>query len=68
MFTTEQYRAKAIEYRNLLKMANDPNAVREFRRLERTGCGQCKDASIAHAPLSYLAQPAGAGSHLVGPA
>ena len=36
MFTAEQSRAKAIEYRNLQKMANDPNAVREFRRLERT--------------------------------
>jgi hypothetical protein len=36
MFTAEQYRAKAIEYRELLSMANDPNAVREFQRLERS--------------------------------
>jgi hypothetical protein len=36
MFTIEQYRAKATEYRKLLSMANDPNAVREFQRLERS--------------------------------
>ena len=35
MFTADQYRAKAIEYRKLLSMANDPNAMREFQRLER---------------------------------
>jgi hypothetical protein len=42
MFTIEQYRAKAIEYRNLQKMANDPNVVREFRRLERS-CTELAD-------------------------
>jgi hypothetical protein len=36
MFTTEQYRAKAIEYSNLVGMANSPNEMSEFRRLERT--------------------------------
>jgi hypothetical protein len=36
MFTTEQYRAKAIEYRKLLSMENNPEAVREFQRLERS--------------------------------
>jgi hypothetical protein len=36
MFTVEQYRAKATEYRELQSVANDPNAVREFRRLERS--------------------------------
>ena len=36
MFTTEQYRAKAIEYSNLVGMANSPNEVSEFRRLERS--------------------------------
>jgi hypothetical protein len=36
MFTAEQYRAKAIEYSKLLRMANGPDAVREFRGLERS--------------------------------
>jgi hypothetical protein len=36
MFTAEQYRAKAIEYSNLLRMANGPNEIREFQRLERS--------------------------------
>jgi hypothetical protein len=36
MFTTEQYRAKAIEYRKLLSMANDPTEVSELQRLERS--------------------------------
>jgi hypothetical protein len=36
MFTIEQYRAKATEYRELLSMANAPNEMREFQRLERS--------------------------------
>jgi hypothetical protein len=36
MFTAEQYRAKAIEYSNLLTMPNGPNEVREYQRLERS--------------------------------
>ena len=36
MFTAEQYRAKAIEYSKLVGMANSPNEVREFERLERS--------------------------------
>jgi hypothetical protein len=36
MFTAEQYRAKAIEYAELVKAANGPNDVREFQRLERS--------------------------------
>ena len=36
MFTTEQYRAKAIEYSKLLGTANGPDAVREYQRLERS--------------------------------
>ncbi len=36
MFTTDQYRAKAIEYSNLLKIANGHNEEREFQRLERS--------------------------------
>jgi hypothetical protein len=36
MFTADQYRAKAIEYSNLLKTANGPNEEREFQRLERS--------------------------------
>ncbi len=36
MFTADQYRAKAIEYSNLLKTANGHNQEREFQRLERS--------------------------------
>jgi hypothetical protein len=36
MFTSEQYRNKAIEYSRLLGIANGPNEVREFQRLERS--------------------------------
>jgi alpha-amylase/alpha-mannosidase (GH57 family) len=37
MFTTEQYRAKAAEFRALLTNApRSPNETREFRDLEQT--------------------------------
>jgi hypothetical protein len=36
MFTAEQYRAKAIEYSKLLRMANGSDETREYRRLERS--------------------------------
>jgi len=36
MFTAEKYRAKAIEYSKLLRIANGPNEVREFQTLERS--------------------------------
>ena len=36
MFTSEQYRAKANEYAKLAEIANGPNAIREFQRLERS--------------------------------
>jgi len=36
MFTADQYRTKAIEYSNLLKIANGQNEEREFRKLERS--------------------------------
>jgi hypothetical protein len=36
MFTAEQYRAKASEYAKLAGIANGPNEVQEFRRLERS--------------------------------
>ena len=36
MFTTDQYRAKAVEYSKLVKLANNPNEVDEFQRLERS--------------------------------
>ncbi len=35
MFTVEQYRAKASEYAKLAGIANEPNEMREFQRLER---------------------------------
>ena len=36
MFTPEQYRAQAVEYSQLVKIAKSPTEVREFKRLERT--------------------------------
>ena len=36
MFTADQYRAKAIEYSNLLKIANGDNEERELQKLERS--------------------------------
>ena len=36
MFTAEEYRAKAIEYSKLGRIANGPDKLREFERLERS--------------------------------
>lgn len=36
MFTAQRYRAKAIEYSNLVKIANGPNELREYQQLERS--------------------------------
>jgi hypothetical protein len=36
MYTAQQYRAKAIEYSNLVKIANGPNELREYQQLERS--------------------------------
>ncbi len=36
MFTVRQYRAKAIEYSSLVKIANGPSELREYQRLERS--------------------------------
>jgi hypothetical protein len=36
MYTAEQYRARALEYSQLVKIAKTPTEVSEFRRLERT--------------------------------
>jgi hypothetical protein len=36
MLTSELYRAKAAEYRELAKTANRPDAAREFQRRERS--------------------------------
>ena len=36
MFTAEQYRARAVEYSQLVKIAKSPAEVSEFKRLERT--------------------------------
>jgi hypothetical protein len=34
MFTAEQYRAKAVKYSQLVRIANSPAEVSEFQRLE----------------------------------
>jgi hypothetical protein len=36
MFTAEQYRAKAIEYSDLLRVANSTGEVSEYQRLKRS--------------------------------
>jgi hypothetical protein len=35
MFTTKQYRAKAVEYGELVKTSIDPNQRRDFQKLEQ---------------------------------
>jgi hypothetical protein len=46
MFTADQYRAKAIEYSELLTTANRPNEVREYQRHERSYLA--RSTSITH--------------------
>jgi len=36
MFTAQQYRAKAIEYSHLVKIASGPNELHEYQKLERS--------------------------------
>jgi hypothetical protein len=36
MFTAKQYRAKAVEYTELLKVASLPTEAREIRKLEQS--------------------------------
>jgi len=36
MFTAEQYRAKAAEYTELMKTANNPDELCQFHKLERS--------------------------------
>lgn len=36
MFDAEQYRAQASEYAKLVGLANGPNEVQEFQRLQRS--------------------------------
>jgi len=36
MFNSEQYRAQASEYAKLVGIANGPNELQEFQRLERS--------------------------------
>jgi hypothetical protein len=36
VFTVEQYRGKAIEYSNLVRVANNPDELSEFQKLERS--------------------------------
>jgi hypothetical protein len=47
MFTTDQYRAKAIEYSKLLRTAKGPNEVREYQRLERSFTELADNAQVA---------------------
>jgi hypothetical protein len=36
MFTAEQYRAKAVKYSNLVRIAINPNEQSEFQKLARS--------------------------------
>jgi hypothetical protein len=61
MFTTEQYRAKAIEYRKLLSMANGPTDVSELQRLERSFTELADNAQWMidnHAKIILATEPA----------
>jgi hypothetical protein len=44
MFTAAQYRAKAIEYSKLGRIASGPDELREFERLERSFAGPADNA------------------------
>jgi hypothetical protein len=59
MFTSEQYRAKASEYAKLAEIANGPNVVREFQRLERSLVGQ-----LGVGPTDGAGAPGSTGSIL----
>ena len=58
MFTPEQYRAKATEYKKLLETTRAPNEKQEFQQLERTFTTLADNAqwltdncpNIVHAP------------------
>jgi hypothetical protein len=58
MFTPQQYRAKAVEYSDLLKTTSAANEVREFQQLERSFTTLADNAqwladnhsNIVHAP------------------
>jgi hypothetical protein len=61
MFTIKEYRAKATEYRELLRMAHNPNAVREFQRLERSFTNLADNAQWMidnHAKILRATEPA----------
>ena len=71
MFTIEQYRAKATEYRELLSVANDPTEVREFQRLERIFTNLADNAQWMidnHAKILRAAEPETAPFTLESPA
>jgi hypothetical protein len=36
MFNSQQYRTKAAEYQNRASKTDNPNEIREFKKLERT--------------------------------
>jgi hypothetical protein len=36
MFTTKQYRAKAVEYGELVKTSIEPNQRRDFQKIEQS--------------------------------
>jgi hypothetical protein len=36
MLAAEQYRAKAVEHSNSVRVANNPTEAREFQKLERS--------------------------------
>jgi hypothetical protein len=64
MFAAEQYRAKAIEYSKLMRIANGPNEVREFQRLERSFAELANNAQWLtdnHNKMAHATELAGAG-------
>ena len=54
MSTAEQYRAKAIEYSRLGRIANGPDELREFERLERSFAELTDNAQWATEPQDQM--------------
>jgi hypothetical protein len=58
MFTAEQYRARAVEYSQLVKIAKSPAEVSEFKRLERTFTELADNAQWAADNYDNILHPA----------
>jgi hypothetical protein len=52
MFTVERYRAKAMEYSNLVRITNKPDELREFQKARTKLCRTSGQRSMGNRQLS----------------